>query len=222
MPKTSVQPYFLGPEQPFAISNMAQWVDQANYFIGEYTIFVLLWRVSDFEAGLVERCSICYPDDDDRERRISEVYNQPAKERCPACLGTTFEGGWKAILVRPAQWDTAEPEEEASERGVIAPATASFVTGRDLVLHSGDYALRGDDTRWQVTGVNTMLVSDGAGVPTSLRELVGSSYTAAQEDRSSVVFDIELPNGAIERLAQESHYPIDFTDIDQVRAGTIL
>ena len=133
-PRALQTPYHLREQQNYAVTQERMRHDQALYSLGEYAAFVLMWHIQDFEAGLVTRCSRCYGENN----LIAQVYEQPVENKCPVCFGTTFDGGYKAILVRPSIWDTNEEDFRLSARGEVIVQTASVQSTSDFRLRTGD------------------------------------------------------------------------------------
>lgn len=118
--------------------------DQALYEVGEWAMFVLLWHVADYSLGLVERCSYCVLPFGD----VGEVYKQPSVNKCEACYGTTFEGGYRARIVRPALFGDTDFDEKVDKRAVTNPDSVSLETTSDFRVRTHDIVMRGDGTRW--------------------------------------------------------------------------
>lgn len=136
--------------EPWAIQSLRKDHEQALYQRGEPTILVLMWQLRDFRAGLVGRCQSCAADQTVADPTIfTDTYKQPARAYCPDCFGTTFEGGWKAQVLRPALWDTEEVEVQENTRGVVERLHATMQIPSGVALTNGDYAIRLDNTRWQ-------------------------------------------------------------------------
>lgn len=179
------QPFYLPDPQDFAFVQERQRHDQALYSFGEYTMFVMMWTVSDFEEGLVDRCSTCYSS----YGKIAEAYGQPARTDCPNCFGTSLEGGFKAQIVRPAIWDFTEPDTQTNARGEVTLASATVQTTGDFSMNTGDYLFRADGTRWESRSNGTNHLHTGFEMLNSARSSVGYNYTQASlVDASSVAY----------------------------------
>jgi hypothetical protein len=185
----------------------------ALYQWGEYAIFVLLWNIVDFEAGLVDRCPTCYIP----YGKITDAYGQAAQERCPDCYGTTFEGGYRAVIVRPSLWrgigaDESNPE---APRGTTFISTHTIQSTYDFLMRSRDYVFRGDGSRWIISGPADTNLATGFEVKTYPADTIDgwNIATARQEDKSSVAYDIRPPEAdliGILNLPVEVRLPIDF------------
>jgi hypothetical protein len=167
---------------------------EALYAFGEYAMFVLMWTAFDFDAGLVARCPQCYASGG-RQQRINEAYGQAVRTDCDNCYGTTFDGGYRAKIVRPSIWADDDPEVEQTQRGVIERNNLSIESTSDFTLHQGDFVFRSDGTRWRVsTQGNAAYLRTGFSQPTDLASAVGLSVASIeQEDDSSVVWKIPPP-----------------------------
>jgi len=189
--------------------------DQAVDTWGEYTMFVLLWHVWDLQAGLVGHCPTCYLS----QGLIAEVYGQPSQSKCPDCLGPTFEGGYKAKIVRPAMWSNNEEDYKRAARGEVVTQTTSVQSSADFRLRTGDFLLRADNTRWVMRTLSSNELHTGLSVG-GPQIVLGYNYgTCAREDESSVAFLIEPTAPVLSaRLNQRhAHFRQDFTDLEVVR-----
>ena len=53
-------PYYVRQRQDWAVEQERMRHNQALYTIGEWCVFVLMWHITDFEKGLVNRCPTCW------------------------------------------------------------------------------------------------------------------------------------------------------------------
>mgnify|MGYP000923039949 CR=1 FL=1 len=221
--------FHLPARQPYAREHERRAHEEVLTAYGEMTLFVLMWTLADFEAGRVERCSRCQviasDDSNTNAEMIFETFKQPAEDRCPNCLGTTFEGGWKAKIVRPAIWDYSEERWDKNQRGYVTNLDARIQTGADFVLADRDYAFRADGTRWRAKGGTTDRIHDGFGTPSRVDSNLGYAYgTVVREDETSIAFDIE-PKTRTELTnlldVVGEHWPRDYSTVDQIR-GPVL
>lgn len=174
--------HHLPDTQPHAVDNMQSWHDDALYALGEYSMFVLLWRISDHKAGLVDRCPVCY----DAYQPYADVYKQPFEHHCSSCFGTTFEGGYKAKIVRPSLWDFGEEADGESRRGELTTATTAIQTTSDFRMRTGDWVIRADATRWQVATLSANHLRTGFSYPEKEQSVVGFNYgNVIREDESA-------------------------------------
>lgn len=194
--------------------------DEALYSLGEWTIFFLMWRIDDYNAGLVERCSNCYLPFGD----VSEVFKQPSIRNCPVCFGTTFEGGYKARIVRPAIWNANAEEDKEQRRGEITRNSASVQSTSDFRLRVGDYLVRGDNKRWQMRSPAPTFLREGFATATPELNQMGSLYTQCDiEDESSVSYIIPIADDSSltpqDILTIKSHYLPDFSEFEEIRGS---
>jgi hypothetical protein len=214
-------PYYLPDPQHYAIEQERQRHNQAVYSFGEYSIFCLLWTILDFTNGLVRRCARCYLSYGD----VADVYEQPSQRRCIDCLGTTFEGGIKAYIVRPAIWTTDSDEIREAPRGDLVINTATVQSTSDFRLSTNDYILREDGSRWQVKTPVTNWVVTGFEVATDARTMVGyNNVGVLREDESSVAYLIPPVTQAgltSLLLIDRSRTPTDFSAIEYVHGPLV-
>lgn len=184
--------------------------EQSLYRYGEYAIFVLMWNIDDFQAGLVQRCPTCFTS---VNSLISDTFKQPEFYKCPTCYGTTFNGGYKAMLVRPSIWQWAEPQLQQEKRGYVDMDNATIQTTSDFRMQPKDYVIRGDGTRWQVKGVDALHLATGFGTQAGPWNSVSYTYSnVTREDESSVVYQIPVSEAQIQAGIPQfySRKPIDF------------
>lgn len=213
--------YQLFDAQGWAVDQARQHHDEALYRIGEYAIFYLLWTPEDHTAGLVGRCPECYLP----YGKIAEAFDQPSKARCAACLGTTFEGGFKARIVRPCIVGFTEESDEMDRRGTHQKAITNIQTTSDFLPRKGDFILRGDGTRWQVNNIDSSYLHTGFEPTGALRQVIGFNVTqCALAESTSVIHEAE-PTSSSDLVAmldlQHPHYPQEFTSFEIIR-GDLL
>lgn len=190
----------------------------ALWRLGEYSMFVLLWRIEDFEAGLVGRCPECVGSMGD----IGEVYHQSALTRCPTCYGTTFEGGFKARIVRPALWDFSETTNRVESHGEVEKANAAVQSTNDFAMRTGDYIIRADGTRWRVQSLSTNHLHTGFGFPGRAETVVGFNYgTVILQDEASNAYSVQLPADPSFLDVRNPRSTQDFGRFEEIR-GPIL
>jgi hypothetical protein len=217
VPDPRLQPYHLPDPHRYAIEQERKRHHDALYRFGEYAFFVLMWRVRDFEEGLVERCSLCYRSSGE----VAEAYGQSVRHRCASCYGTTFEGGYKARIVRPTIWnDTGQTHRDSPRGEVITETATSIEAPADFLLRTGDYIFRGDGTRWQMASMGKTEISVGFETRTDQRNAVAFNFGRANlEDRSSVVYDIPPTEEALIAALdlRDPRHPQDFTSVEEIR-----
>lgn len=211
-------PVWLPDPQSFAQQQERYRHDGALSYFGEYSMFVLMWQLSDFEEGLVDRCGECYVS----YGKMAEVYGQGAREKCDSCFGSTFEGGYKAKIVRLTLWDMTEEVEKEAIRGEAQTKTASVQTTSDFRLRVGDFVFRGDGTRWQMQTISTNHLRSGFLMPDTADTPVGYNFgNVVQEDESSVAYTIP-PESTTFLDPNDPHYPPDFGDYEELATGATL
>lgn len=182
-----VYPLWMPDPQGFAIEQERYRHNQALSFFGEFAMFVLRWQLEHFKAGLVGRCPTCYIS----AGPVAEVYGQSTKEKCPDCFGTTFEGGYRAKIVRPSLWDVNEEIEVKRDRGEVVVSDSSIQTTSDFRLHNGDFIFRGDGTRWRMQSLSTNHLRTGFLMPDRVDTPLGYNFgVVKREDESSVAYII--------------------------------
>lgn len=185
---------------------------------GEYSMFVLLWNLVDFEAGLVGRCQTCYVPNGG----VTDVYGQSNNSKCPDCYGTTFEGGFKAKIVRRSLWASNENAFKPQARGDIIIGTATVQAESTFRMRTGDYIFRGDGSRWQMRTMSSNELRTGFQMPSPATAVVGYNYgTVSREDESSVAYLIPpTASVLINRLnVTHAHWPVSFADLEVVRGS---
>jgi hypothetical protein len=220
----ATRPYYLRQHQDWAVEQERQRHIQALYQIGEWAIFVLMWHQADFEAGLVGRCSRCYGASGSVDNRVASVYNQPTQNECPVCFGTTFEGGYRALIVRPAMITDADETDKLDRRGSMHPSNVGVETTIDFRTRQGDYMIRSDNTRWQLTTPRRIQLRTG--FDHADQEMDGTAYNnfnAKLEERTTVAYRIPPTSGAVVRmyLSVPMSKPGDFGRIEEIH-GPLL
>lgn len=202
------QPFYVRDRKNWAITQENYRHDQALYSIGEPAMFVMLWTVEDFQFGYTSRCSRCY-DNEDLNARMAQVYNQPNKAKCPICFGTTFEGGIRARVIRPALITDTDDDEQLSSKGAIHPQRISVESTSDFRYRSGDFVFRQDGSRWQLKPASRVTLRTGFEHPGQLSNSIGYAQgQASLEDATSVAYLIP-PNGDVlsTQLLPDSQWP---------------
>lgn len=179
------QPYRTGVPQVWSGDLIEASHEEALYAYGEYVMYTLMWRPADYEAGLVEHCTTCW--DVTQQSRQAEAFAQPTKSKCPDCYGTTFEGGFRAQIIRPTLMADRNSEVDEDRQGVVVTDTISVETTSDFTLHKGDYLFRFDNARYQVEEKNEAIVRTGFSPPYSPDSFAGNTV-AHLEDETSVAY----------------------------------
>lgn len=193
--------------------------DQALAIFGEYAMFSLMWNLEDHLKGLVERCSVCWKVNEKR----AAAYGQSSQEDCPNCFGTTFEGGYKARIVRLSLWDHNEKDREESKRGEVQRQTATVQSTHDFRLRSDDYVFRADGSRWRVQQIQSNHLRHGFQMTSNSRTPVAFTYSQViREDESMVAYQIPpAPEDSDIWDIINQPYPADFSEIEDIR-GDVL
>lgn len=181
-------------QHPYALAQEVQRHDDAVHWYGEMTAFILWWHIHDFEANLVARCSVCYTPLGD----ITEVYRQVPKQKCAGCYGTTFEGGYRAIIYRPAIWDTTRTDSRTEKRGDIVKATGTIQMASGFIARAGDTAVRSDGTHWQLSQAQGPELSTGFGPRGGLDSVIRSKANVQLEDADAVSHLVTIDTSALD------------------------
>lgn len=219
------RPYYLREPQDWAIEQERMRHNQALYTIGEWVFLVLMWHQLDFQRGLVARCSRCFGGGTtSKDRRIAEVYKQPIQNECPTCFGTTFEGGYRARIVRPAIIADVEETEKQDRRGSVHPANVSVETTVDFRTRAGDFVFRADGSRWQLNDARRIQVRPGFEHASQLDTGVAYKMRAGLEETSSVAYRIPPTDRTqiTAILSQPMRFPADFTAYEQLHGSLIV
>jgi|tagenome__1003787_1003787.scaffolds.fasta_scaffold20951591_2 hypothetical protein len=185
------QPLYIRQPQDWALQQEQMRHVQAIYWVGEPALFLLLWKVEDFEAGYVGRCPRCRVTDGSVDARIEKVYKQPVQAQCPWCFGTSFDGGVRSKVVRPTIFNDSNEAERKSARGVTYPEATVVETTNDFRARQGDFVCRQDGSRWQLSTPNGIQLRTGFLHPNQTDTGLGyATIPATREDRSSVAFQI--------------------------------
>lgn len=189
--------------------------DDAVLWYGEMSCFVLWWSAEDHAAGLVDRCPVCFTP----WGEITEVYQQAPKMKCDACYGTTFEGGFRALLYRPAIWSQRRDSEEVGRRGLALTESATIQPTTDFQMRDNDLVIRSDNSRWRIEMPTQSEISTGFGVQTGFNTAVIGPVAARKEDATSVVYTVPVNLSILTRQGWEPSVPYP-TGYDLVN-GTI-
>lgn len=205
-------PIWMPDPQAYAIDQERYRHDEALAFFGEYSMFVLLWNINDFNNGLVDRCPDCFIS----YGKIAETYGQASKERCETCYGTTFDGGYRAKIVRLSIWDFNEEYEAERAKGEVTLQKASVQSESNFRLRAGDFILRADGTRWRVGTIGTNHLRTGFDLPTSSGTPVNYNFgEVIREVDNSVAHMIEPADLSVLDVPFQ-RYPQDWTAIEDI------
>lgn len=202
--------------QPYRIPRTQQWASdwvtnnhmEALWLYGEPCLFTLMWRAIDYEAGLVGRCSYCYVDD-----RGAKAFDQPpSKKGCLYCYGTTFEGGFRAQVIRPTLFSDRNTDTSDTPEGTTVRDSLQVETTPDFAFLRGDYIFRADGSRYQGEEKGEGIIRTGYGLPEMQNSFRGTIPVSRLEDPTSVAFIIPPSPEQVRRtldirLLQSVDYP---------------
>lgn len=219
----NVQPFYVRNRQNWAVAQERQRHVQALFMVGEPVIFTLMWKVEDFEAGLVDRCTRCRVDPTSIQGRIQAVYKQPLTATCPVCYGTTFGHGIRAQIIRPAIFTDSDEDERKGGRGVVHQENVSLESTEDFRARTGDYAFRQEGSRWQLSSPTRLQVRTGYEHPTQQTTSIGyARITATREDKSSVAYVIPPDIDTVKTvLTPSGTFPDDTSSFDTLNGPLI-
>jgi hypothetical protein len=219
------QAYYVRDTQDWAISQERQRHNQALLSVGEYAMFALMWHIQDYEAGLVGHCTRCYgPTPGANQDVIASVYKQATQNRCPDCYGTTYEGGYKALIVRPSIFSDTDEGETFSQRGVVHSSDINVETTIGFRVRSGDYVFRANGDRFRLRVPERITLRTGFALPSQSGHAIGYNNARAslEDPNASVAYDIGPSNAALRQiLTQVTHTPYDFSAIEVIRGPLI-
>lgn len=214
-----VMPYYIREPQNWAIEQERRRHNEALWYVGENTMFVLMWHLEDFLDNLVGRCPTCY----ESQGRIASVYGQSDEYKCPDCFGTTFEGGFKALIVRPAIFSDSDESESKVARGVVHPQDLTIESTPDFRIRTGDYCFRVNGDRYYMRVPERITLRTGFGHATQTDTAIGYNHAnAAVEDPDSVAYMIPPSNDEVSQiLNRSSRIPRDWGTFEVIRAPLI-
>ncbi|MEU6362286.1 hypothetical protein [Streptomyces albidoflavus] len=212
-----VRGQYVRSQQDWAVDQERLRHDQALHYIGEYALFCLMWTADDNAEGLVGECTVC------ATNRIAQAYGQATRNKCPGCFGTRFEGGFRALIVRPAIFTDSDDSQSFTARGVVAPEEVHLETTGDFRVHSGDYAMRATGERLQLRVPQRTTLRTGFGTPHQREAATAYNLTrAAVEDQDSVAYLIPPTTQELrEILSRTGATPPSFADVEVIRAPLI-
>lgn len=212
-------PYYVRKPQDWAVEQERMRHIQALYTLGEWCVFVLMWHIGDFENGLVQRCPTCYTS----RGRTAEVYGQGDKNKCTDCFGTTFEGGYRALIIRPAIFTDADDQETFAERGVTHTRDLQVESTPDFRIQNGDYVFRVDNARFRLRTPQRITLRTGFAHPwQSQTALTYNHSRAAVEDPDAVAYLIPPSKETLRGLLGVStQSPVDWSEFEVIRAPLI-
>lgn len=218
-PIAYANPYYIRKTQDWAVGQERMRHMQALYTVGEWCAFVLMWHLDDFEKGLVKRCPTCYTS----RNRTAEVYGQGDQNKCRDCFGTTFEGGYRAIIIRPAIFADADDQEIFERRGVVRSRELTVETTPDFRIQNGDYVFRADNARFRLRAPQRVTLRTGFAHPwQQTSSLTYNHPRAAIEDPDAVCYLLPPSKESLRGLLSVStQAPVDFSGFEVIRAPLI-
>lgn len=220
----TVQQYYVRDRQPWAVDQERTRHNQALWTVGENTLFALMWHIQDFQAGLVGRCRRCYGTTGSRTALVAEVYQQAAENKCPECFGTTFDGGYKALIVRPAIFADTDESETFAARGVVHADDVAIESTPDFRIRSGDYAFRSNGDRFVLRVPQRITLRTGYGTPHQSDASIGYNHArASMEDPNASVAYMIPPDQhtLLSILSMGSRVPENFSQFEVIRGPLI-
>lgn len=214
-----IQPYHLDDQMlTWSYEQERMRHEDALWQLGELCMFALLWSVEDHVAGYVQKCTTCEPNN-----RIHDVYNQPKQNKCPDCFGTNFEGGYRAVIIRPTIISDDDPGETIGPRGVSHPSNIFAESTTDFRVREGDYMFRADGTRYRLRTPTSANLRTGFGTPYNSINAVGYHLNQGSlEDRTSVAYIIPPPEDNLRSILLNSiRLPQDKSQHEDIRAPLI-
>lgn len=210
--------YYVRQEQGWAVQQELMSHDQAVYSLGEYTMFCLMWHLQDFEAGLVRRCPECFMGDDAVERAIASTYKQAERAQCRSCYGTTFEGGVRAKIIRPAIFTDTDQSERKTSRGVTETGEISIQSTTDFRVHTGDYAFRANGERYSLRTPRRVQLRTGFGTVSQADEAINYALSRAvlEDPKASTAYIIPPDAETLSSiLSPTSTTPVMFSQYEE-------
>lgn len=214
-----VQPYYVREPQNWAVEQERMRHIQPMYTVGELAMFVLLWTIRDFEVGRVVRCDQCYTS----RGVIAEAYGQPSKNKCPYCYGTTFDGGFRAVIVRPVMINDTDPNQQFQNRGVPETEDINVETTPDFQINSGDYLFRATGERFALRAPSRNTLRSGFMAPYQADTKISyAALRASREDETSAAYIIPPDAHRLDQiLTLYSRLPYAFADKEITRDALI-
>jgi hypothetical protein len=219
-----LQPTWQRDVQRWAISEERRRHVQALWQYGELAVFCLMWTAADNAAGLVARCQRCFANPSlSTEDRISASYGQGNQYACTDCFGTQFEGGFRALIVRPAIFNDMDKGQAKSAKGVVQPGTLGIETTPDFRVRPGDYCFRSDGDRFQLRQPRRTTLRTGFATPWQREAAIDyNQLNAALEDPASVAYQIPpAPAELAQVLGTYTRLPASFSWFEVIRAPLI-
>lgn len=215
------QPWWLAQNQNWAEQHVAASHLDALYRYGEFVAFALMWNALDLEAGRVARCPVCF-----ETNRMAQAYDQAPDQECTGCFGTTFEGGYRAMVFRPVIITDQNEETTDARRGETVSDSVSIQTTADFYIRTGDFMLRRNGKRYQLQQMDTTDIRSGFS-PEDLDENVGGSVATARLEAPGSQAHRVTPSRAdlrvlLRQVSTDWHYAQGVGRQDIIRPGGYL
>jgi hypothetical protein len=216
-----VVPFWEYPDQPTAEQVVQRQHSDALWAMGEAVMFVLWWGVRDFDAGLVERCALCWTGS-----RHAEAWGQPERGNCPDCFGTGFEGGFRAKVIRPAILSDRTTDENYTSRGQLLTDAITAETTTDIYVRHGDVLIRSDNSRYSCSEMDQVVIRSGFAVADTEGTVSGTIQSANRLPRDDSGYLVPpLHDDQVSAILRTPfvgrHTPPDVTAYEVVRGPLI-
>ena len=214
------QPLIAARPQKFGVHNLINSHEEALFGYGELGLFTLMWRHYDFEAGRVDRCSTCFGGVKSRQ---ANAFKQPTDSECPDCFGTTYEGGFRAQIIRPMLMSDRSDNTVEGRAGAMTVDSIQFETTTDFTFTLGDYVFRADNTRYQCEQKAEVVIRPGFAIPSGA-DAMGGTTIANREVETSVAFKIPPLDPALlaTMLSDDITLDPDLSAFETIRDGGYL
>lgn len=215
--------FWMPQPQAFAEDHMRQHHTEALYRHGEYAMFTLMWNEQDFERGLVDRCPACFVS----AGRIAAAYDQGVRGKCPECFGTTFQGGFRAQVIRPTLWTDRQTDHADSERGPLVLDGVTIETVAGFTIRRGDYVFRGNGTRYQTEEGSVLGLRSGFLMPDSASSIAGTiSQARLESEKGSPAYLIPPTTPELVQVLRQIplglHTPPDLSGYETIRGPLVV
>jgi hypothetical protein len=124
--------------EPYAIRLARQSIRDSLMSHGEECVLVHMWHVNEATPLRHPRCAVCFHD----------IYKSGDKYACPACYGTTWEGGVKDVYRAWAIFTDSDDAETFGKRGLWHPTASKVHTEHMPDLWQRDFVIR--VARWSI------------------------------------------------------------------------
>lgn len=226
VPDQTPSPYYVRDTQEWAVQQERQRHDQSLWAVGEMACFILMWNLRDFKQGMVNRCPKCSGSlDSDTHQAVAEVYKQPMTAKCPYCFGTTFSGGYRARIVRPALFGDADQDNRLDQKGQVNSEDVLVESTSDFRVRAGDFVIRYDNRRYQLRSPRRVMLRTGFGYPSQGDTAINYSLSRASLENPGDTVAYMIPPADPERvkamLAGQRFTPQTSSDYEDINGPLI-